>query len=121
MDVYPMLNININTATFPSEGTILFSVELACLAVRDINKEVVTDKFWEQDNEVDNHNETLATLNRIWRTMNRDFNDNNITASSNPSIEKITGEKTNYVDGWSMSFDVEMPNVEVDLCADLLC
>ena len=121
IDIYPLLNIVIDSGSFPSEGTILFSVVLECVSIRDINKEVVTDKFWEQDNEVDNHNETLATLNRIWRTMNRDFNDNNITASSNPSIEKITGEKTNYVDGWSMSFDVEMPNVEIDLCADLLC
>lgn len=121
MDVYPMLNVNINTATFPSEGTISFSVELACLAIRDINNEVVTDKFWEQDNEVDNLNSTLASLNRIWRIMNRDFTQNNITASDTPTLEAIVFSEKNLLDGWSMSFDVELPNVTLSLCDDPLC
>ena len=116
MDVYPMLNININTATFPSEGTILFSVELACLAIRDINKEVVTDKFWQQDNEVDNLNETLASLNRIWRIMDRDFLERNITIEGAPSLEAIIFDNKNLLDGWSMTFDVELPNVTLSLC-----
>ena len=116
IDIYPLLNIVIDGGSFPSDGTISFTVELECVAIRDINNEVVTDKFWEQDNEVDNHNETLAALNRIWRTMNRDFPKNNITASDTPTIEKITGEKKDYVDGWSMSFDVELPNVALSLC-----
>tara|TARA_R110000803_G_scaffold76454_3_gene141100 strand:+ start:234 stop:701 length:468 start_codon:yes stop_codon:yes gene_type:complete len=121
IDIYPLLNIVIDAGSFPSGGTIAFDVVLECVAIRDINKEVVTDKFWEISNEVDNHNETLATLNRMWRSMNRDFTNNNITASDNPSIEKITGEKMDILDGWSMTFTVEMPNVEVDLCKDLLC
>ena len=116
MDVYPMLNVNINTATFPSEGTISFSVELACLAIRDINKEVVTDKFWQQDNEVDNLNETLASLNRIWRIMDRDFLERNITIEGAPSLEAIIFDNKNLLDGWSMTFDVELPNVTLSLC-----
>ena len=121
MDVYPLLNIDINTVSFPSSGTISFSVELVCLAIRDINKEVNTDKFWNNDNEADNLNETLATLNRIWRSMNRDFAKNNITASDNPSADAIIFDKKNLLDGWQMTFDVEMPNIEINLCADLLC
>ena len=117
MDVYPMLNININNATFPSEGTISFSVELACLAIRDINKEVVTDKFWEQDNEVDNLNECLASLNRIWRILDRDFTERNITIEGAPTLEAVENKGKNLLDGWNMTFDVILPNVTLNLCS----
>jgi len=116
IDIYPLLNIVIDGGSFPSDGTILFNVELECVAIRDINKEVVTDKFWEQNNLADNLNETLATLNRIWRSLNRTFIEDNITASDAPTFTKIEGEKKDYVDGWSMTFDVELPNVTLDLC-----
>jgi len=116
MTVFPLLHIDINSGTFPSSGTIAFTVELSCWAIRDINKEVSTDKFWEQDNEVDNLNETLASLNRVWRIMNRDFSQNNITASESPTLDAITFSKKNLLDGWVMTFDVELPNVTISLC-----
>ena len=56
----------------------LLHIQLGCFGIRDINKEIVNDKFWEQDNEVDNHNETLAVLNRLWLKMYTDFEKNNI-------------------------------------------
>ena len=121
MDIYPILNIVIDGGGFPSSGTISFDVVLECVDIRDHNNEVTTDKFWDQDNEVDNHNETLASLNRIWRIMNRDFTKNNITASDAPTINKITGDKMDVLDGWDMTLTVEMPNVDIDLCKDLLC
>jgi hypothetical protein len=116
MTVFPSLHIDINSGTFPSSGTIQFTVELSCWDIRDINKEVNDDKFWSNDNETDNLNNTLAALNRIWRIMNRDFNENNITASDNPSIEAVKFDKKNLLDGWVMSFDVEMPNTTISLC-----
>jgi len=116
MTVFPSLHIDINSGTFPSSGTIQFTVELSCWAIRDINKEVNDDKFWQNDNEVDNLNETLASLNRIWRIMNRDFNNNNITASDAPTLDAITFSKKNLLDGWVMTFDVEMPNTTIALC-----
>lgn len=116
MTVFPSLHIDINSGTFPSSGTIQFTVELSCWDIRDINKEVNDDKFWSNDNETDNLNNTLAALNRIWRIMNRDFNENNITASDNPSIEAVKFDKKNLLDGWIMSFDVEMPNTTISLC-----
>ena len=88
--------------------------------VRDINNEVNTDKFWGQDNEVDNLNNTLAALNRIWRILNRGFIEHNITASDNPTLDARTSEGKNLLDGWQMNFDVEMPNVAISL-ADEVC
>ena len=115
-DLYPIMNIVIDAGGFPSNGTVLFNVIIECVNIRDINKEVNTSKFWLNDNEVDNHNETLGALNRIWGLMSRDFAKNNITASENPTFDKIEGEKTDIVDGWSLSFDVLMPNTEINLC-----
>lgn len=115
-NIFPLLNVDIITGSFSNGSTISFTVTLSCLDIRDINPEVTTDKYWDQDNEVDNHNETLAALNRIWLIMYRDFNDNNITASENPTLTKITYSQKNLLDGWSLEFDVEMPNITIALC-----
>lgn len=116
-DVYPLLHISIDSGSFTNGSTVLFNVLLECVALRDINKEIKTDKFFSNDNEVDNHNETLASLNRLWNLMYKDFEDKNITASENPTLNKITYDKSNIVDGWSIEFNVEMPNTEIRLCS----
>jgi len=59
-NIFPLVHINISGASFTNGNTIVFNVQIGAFDIRDINKEVSTDKFWEQDNEVDNHNETLA-------------------------------------------------------------
>lgn len=116
-NLFPIFDVVITGATFPSTGVIRFTIQLICVDLRDINKEINTDKFWENDNEVDNLNETLATLNRVWVSMNRDFEENNITASDNPSLDPLEGEGANIYDGWLMTFDVDLPNAELNLCS----
>lgn len=115
-NIYPLLHIDVLDGTFSNGQTVNFNVEIACLDIRDINNEVKEDKFWKQDNEVDNHNLTHAILNRLWTSMHRDFADNNITASENPALEKITFGSGNLLDGWLLGFEVEMPNQELNLC-----
>tara|TARA_R110000803_G_scaffold69058_3_gene131249 strand:+ start:7486 stop:7947 length:462 start_codon:yes stop_codon:yes gene_type:complete len=115
-NLFPIFNINVSSGSFPSTGVIEFNVELACLDIRDINKEINDDKFWRNDNEVDNLNETLATLNRVWVAMNRDWAGNNITASDSPTFTATIGEGANIYDGWVMTFDVQLPNVTLNLC-----
>lgn len=116
MIIPTLLNISINSGSFTNGSTVVFSVELACLAQRDINKEVRTDDFWLQDNEVDNMNETHASLNRLWNKMYVDFENNNITSSENPSLTAITFGTNKLLDGWLLTFDVELPNTELNLC-----
>lgn len=117
-NILPLLHVSIDEARFTNGKTVIFTVSLACLQQRDDNRnEIVSDKFWLQDNEVDNHNETLASLNRIWTQMFRDFDENNYTASENPSLTKISYDKTNILDGWELIFDVELPNTTLCLTA----
>ena len=116
-NIFSLLHIVIDSGSFSNGSTVLFSVSLDCLALRNINKaEVIIDKFWKQDNEVDNHNETLASLNKLWTTMYKDFEKRNITASENPTLEKISFAGKNLYDGWSLSFEVELPNTTLSLC-----
>jgi hypothetical protein len=90
-------------------------VQIGCFDNRDINKEIVEDRFWKQDNEVDNMNETLNTLNRLWLNMFRNFQDNNITASE-ASVLPQTYDGAKITDGWIMTFDIEVPNTTISLC-----
>lgn len=115
-NIFPLVHINVSGASFTNGQTINFEVQIGAFDVRDINKEVRTDKFWEQDNEVDNHNETLAILNRMWLNMYRDFEDNNITASENPTLEIVSYEYKNLLDGWILTFTIEVPNTTINLC-----
>lgn len=115
-NIYPLVHIEIDAGGFSNGSTVLFDVVLTCVSIRDINKEIITDKFWQQDNEVDNHNTTLNILNRLWTSMYRDFTSNNITASENPTLQKITYEDKNILDGWSLTFTAELPNTTLNLC-----
>lgn len=115
-NIFPLLHIIITGASFTNGQTVVFNVELAALQQRDINNEESTDKFFQQDNEVDNLNEMLAVLNRIWTNMLREFADNNIIASEDPTLEIVTQYKANLLDGWILSFDVTVPNTTLSLC-----
>ena len=55
-------------------------------------------------------------LNNIWVKMHRDFAKNNITASDNPILEKVTYDHQNLLDGWEINFTVEMPSDGIDIC-----
>lgn len=114
--MFPLVNINIVSGSFTNGSTVQFNIELACFNQRDINKEINTDDFWGQDNEVDNHNLCVAVLNRMWLNMYTDFEQNNITSSENPTFELGSFEGAKLVDGARLTFTVEVPNTELSLC-----
>lgn len=115
-NIFPLVHINVGGASFPSGSVVRFNVEIGCFDIRDINKEVNTDKYFENDNEVDNMNATMAILNRMWQMMYKDFEENNITAASDPSLTIHTEENTNLLDGWIMTIAIEVPNTDINLC-----
>lgn len=115
-NIFPLLHVFIGDASFPSDSVIEFNVQIGCFDIRDINKEVNTDKYYSNDNEIDNMNATMAVLNRIWLLMLHDFEDNNITASPVPTLEKRSQVNENILDGWTITFDVQVPNTTINLC-----
>ena len=115
-NIFPVLNIDVLNAGFTTGQTISFDVEIACMDIRDNNKETRTDKFWLQDNRTDNLNEMLASLNRIWFKMLQDINEQNIKVDENSSLLQVTEWNKNLVDGWLMTFTIELPNTTISLC-----
>jgi len=117
-DLFPIVDVFVTGATFPSDAVIRLTIELVCVDLRDTNNEVTSDKFWNQDNEVDNLGETLMVINRIWKKLYKDFEDTNVTASESPALVPIEGDGKDVYDGWSITFDVDVPSVEMSLCDD---
>ena len=116
MNLTPLVHISIGAGSFSNGSTVNLNVELSAVSVVDINKEINTDEFYFNDNKVDNLNECLAILNRIWSRMATDFEKKNIVASENPSFDEIEGIGSNALNGWNLSFSVEMPNQQLRLC-----
>ena len=114
--IFPLVNIMIESGGVTNGNTINFNIELSCFNIRDINKEIQTDDFWQQDNELDNHNLAIAVLNRMWLKMYTDFEDNNITSSENPNFELGSLEGSKLLDGARLTFTVEVPNTVINLC-----
>ena len=114
--VFPLVNVIIESGGFTNGSTVNFNVELSCFDIRNISKEIQTDDFWGNDNEVDNHNLAIAVLNRLWNKMYIDFEENNITASENPSFELGSFEAPKLLDGARLTFSVEVPNTTINLC-----
>lgn len=115
MGFYPLVHIQINEASFSNGSTVSFSIQIGAMGLRDIVK-TDEDKYLGDSNEVDNYNEMLAILNRMWNKMYVDFDSEDIQASENPSLTKVTYDYGKGVDGWIISFDVEMPNTTIRLC-----
>lgn len=111
-NIFPLVHIDIEAVTFNNGQTLTFSCVISALSDRLMNYDNTTEleKFWRADNEVDNHNECLHILNRIWLTIYRDFNGDNWSTSNPSPLEKITFEHGNVLDGWQMNFELEVAN-----------
>lgn len=115
MDIFMLCHIVIGDPIFTNGQTVGFNCEVACIDIVDINKEITDTKFFENNNEVDVFNETLAVLNRFWTKLNQDFERKGIKASDNVTLNQWLSDKDNAV-GYVLPFTVEMPNREMSLC-----
>ena len=116
MNVFNLVHIDVLTAGFTNGQTITFDVEILSGQIRDSNKQDEGDKFMGQDNEPDNLNETLAVLNRMWFKMLEDFTDENIRVEETAALNQVTEWNKNLIDGWLMTFTIELPNTTISLC-----
>ncbi|MCW4470601.1 hypothetical protein OGH69_16640 [Flavobacterium sp. MFBS3-15] len=114
--LFPLLHVSVGNATFPADGVVRFSVKIGCFDIRDSTGEPNPDAYYDNDNEIDNLNATLAILNRIWLLLKRDTDETNISVSGIPGLEQCTEFSQNLLDGWIMAFEVDTPNILINLC-----
>lgn len=119
---FPLLHIQINGGSFSAEQTVTFNVQIGCYNKRNHTNlpQIKTGKWIQYNHNMnDNMNECLNTLNRIWLLLKRNFDDSNITASENPNFEPDYELAINTLDGYVLTFDVELPNTTISLCEPL--
>jgi len=113
--IFPLAHIMVNTATF--EGSVIrFNVSLIAMDIVDISKDEVANIYLGNDNEQDVLNTQLVVLNRAYELMRRgDMYSDLYQVDGNPTCEPFTERFENLLAGWTMTFDVLIPN-EMSIC-----
>jgi len=109
--LFNLVHVMINSATFNEANTITFNVSLIAIGLVDLSKEETVDKYKGNDNTQDVLNTTLSILNRCFKSVKSgDLFDDYIQVSGSASCEPFEERFTNNLAGWTMTFDLEMPN-----------
>ena len=114
-DIFPLSHFIVNSATL--NGSVWqFSMSLLCMDIVDESKEDVTDKFLGNDNEQDVLNTQMAVINRLLELLRRgDLHTELYQLEGSPQIEAFFDRFENKVAGWTLSFDVLIPN-DMTIC-----
>lgn len=108
--IFPLVHIIVNNATF-EQNVIRFNISLLAMDIVDISKSENTNPFIGNNNEQDVLNTTLAVLNRCYEFMRRgDLYSDNYEVDGNASCEPFSERFENNIGGWTMTFDLLVPN-----------
>tara|TARA_B110000503_G_scaffold18291_1_gene26843 strand:+ start:866 stop:1321 length:456 start_codon:yes stop_codon:yes gene_type:complete len=109
-DIFPLSHFIVNSATL--NGSVWqFSMSLLCMDIVDESKEDVTDKFLGNDNEQDVLNTQMAVIGRLLELLRRgDLHTELYQLEGSPTIEPFVDRFENKLAGWTLTFDVLIPN-----------
>jgi hypothetical protein len=113
--IFPLVHIMVNSCTF-EVNVLRFNISLIAMDLVDISKSENTNVYLGNDNTQDALNSTLAILNRAYDKMLHgslayDLFQIDGTANCEPFTERFE----NLLSGWTMTFDVLVPN-EMTIC-----
>lgn len=114
-NIFPLAHLQVTSSTADNQY-ISFTFEIAVLDIRNISKKIVTDKFLQNDNELDNLNTTHAVLNRLITKLRLRNNTDKIELNNIPTITPIIFEEMNLLDGWRTEIELIIPNTEINVC-----
>jgi hypothetical protein len=113
--IFPLTHIMVNSSTL-SDNTQTFNVSLIAMDIVDISKTEVTDTFQENNNELDVLNTQHHVLNRCYQQMlHGNLWDAQFVVETDPTLEPFTERFENLLAGWTMTFDVVVPN-DMTIC-----
>jgi len=113
-NIFPLAHLQI-LSSVADTNFISFTFEVAVLDLRNISKTIVTDKFLQNDNELDNLNTCHAVLNRLITKLKIRNNDK-IELNNVPNLTPIIFEEMNLLDGWRCELELIIPNTEINVC-----
>jgi hypothetical protein len=113
--IFPLSHIVVNTAQF-TENTTSLNVSILFMDLVDESKEEVTDVWEGNDNEQDVLNTQLALAQKLCGDLMRGtLYSSLVQVLDNPSAEPFTDRFENKIAGWTLTFDVMIPN-DMTLC-----
>jgi hypothetical protein len=114
-NIFPIAHIQVTSSNVVT-GYVGFNFEVVVVDVRNVSKEVVTDKWLGNDNELDNLNTTHAVLNRLLTKLRNSRNEFAIELNNEPVCQPIIFEETNLLDGWRTDIELIIPNNVINVC-----
>ena len=113
--IFPLTHIMVNSSSLQS-NTQTFNVSILAMDIVDISKSEVTDVFQENNNELDVLNTQHHVLNRCYQQMlHGNLWDLQFAVAGEPTLEPFTERFENLLAGWTMTFDVTIPN-DMTIC-----
>jgi len=113
--IFPLVHIMVNSCTF-EVNVLRFNISLIAMDLVDISKSENTNVYLGNDNTQDALNSTLAILNRAYDVMlHGSLAYDLFQIDGNPNCEPFTERFENLLSGWTMTFDVLVPN-EMTIC-----
>jgi hypothetical protein len=113
--IFPLVHIMVNSCTF-EVNVLRFNISLIAMDLVDISKNENTNVYLGNDNTQDALNSTLAILNRAYDIMlHGSLAYDLFQIDGNPNCEPFTERFENLLSGWTMTFDVLVPN-EMTIC-----
>jgi len=113
--IFPLSHIIVNNAT-PSEQTLSFNISILFMDIVDESKSASIDVFDGNDNTHDVLNTQLDLANRTFMDLIRgELYDDLVQVSGSPTCEPFVDRFENSIAGWTLTFDVIIPN-DMTIC-----
>ena len=113
--IYPLSHIIVNNAS-PRESVCNYNISILFMDLVDISKEDNINVFDNNDNLLDVLNEQLAIAQRLVSSLKRgDLFSNLVQIDGDPLCEPFTDRFENKVAGWTLTFDIIVPN-DMTIC-----
>ena len=106
---FPLAHILIGTAT-PKGGTIEFNVTVSAMDIIDIKKEDQDFSWKGHDNKQNILNTMLAVLENLSKKLSQETLVAGWELLADPTAEPFEDQFENLLTGWSMTFNVSIPN-----------
>ena len=117
-NITAMAHIIVDSGTV-QENLNVYSVQLWIVDIVVENNNITVEKFLGNDNLQEVYELTDNIARRFYMKFVRDSEGNDIYLDSLPSFEKVEETETqNRLAGWLLSFDVGVPNPEIDVCVN---
>lgn len=113
--IFPLSHIIVNNVNF-EDKVIRFNISILAMDIVDINKEDAPTAYIGNDNVQDVLNQQLIVCQRVFESAKRgDLFDDLYQTDGTASCEPFTERFENFLAGWTMTFDVLVPN-EMSIC-----